>query len=59
MDEIAYMETKNKKELMEELLQRYQQLPNISKDNSSYDVVKMYTRKLELDLAEILMRGDK
>lgn len=53
------METKNKKELMEELLQRYQQLANISKDNSSYEVVKMYTRKLELDLAEILMRGDK
>lgn len=53
------METKNKKELMEELLQRYQQLNNMSKDNSSYDVVKMYTRKLELDLAEILMRGEK
>lgn len=53
------METKNKKELMEELLQRYQQLANISKDNSFYEVVKMYTRKLELDLAEILMRGEK
>jgi hypothetical protein len=51
------METKNKKELMEELLQRYQQLNSMSKDNSSYDVVK--TRKLELDLAEILMRGEK
>ena len=59
MEEIVYMETKNKKELMEELLQRYQQLANISKDNSSYEVVKMYTRKLELDLAEILMRGEK
>lgn len=53
------METKNKKELMKELLQRYQQLNSMSKDNSSYDVVKMYTRKLELDLAEILMRGEK
>jgi hypothetical protein len=58
MEEV-YMETKDKKELMEELLQRYQQLNSMSKDNSSYDVVKMYTRKLELDLAEILMRGDK
>jgi len=53
------METKNKKELMKELLQRYQQLNSMSKSNSSYDVVKMYTIKLELDLAEILMRGDK
>ncbi len=53
------METKNKKELMEELLQRYQQLNSMSKDNSSYEVVKMYTRKLELDLAEILMEEEK
>lgn len=43
-----------KKEIMKELLDRYEQLENMKQCDSAKETVRLYIRKLELRLVDIL-----